>query len=33
VLSPVYGCPLSVRNSGGRWYVEVHPKAWEGLLS
>jgi iron complex transport system ATP-binding protein len=33
VLSPVYGCPLQVRRTGGRWYLEVHPAAWEGLLS
>jgi iron complex transport system ATP-binding protein len=32
VLSPVYGCPLQVRRVGGRWYTEVHPAAWEGLL-
>ena len=32
VLSPVYGCPLQVRRVGGRWYLEVHPEAWEGLL-
>jgi iron complex transport system ATP-binding protein len=32
VLSPVYGCPLQVRRRGGRWYVEVHPTAWNHLL-
>lgn len=32
VLSPVYGCPLTVRREGGRWYLQVHPDAWEGLL-
>ena len=32
VLSPVYGCPVQVRRTGGRAYVEVHPDAWEGLL-
>ena len=32
VLSPVYGCPLEVRRSNGRYYVEVHPSAWEQLL-
>lgn len=32
VLSPVYGCPVEVRRSGERWYLEVHPAAWEGLL-
>ncbi len=32
VLSEVYGCPLSVRTSNGRYYVEVHPAAWDELL-
>lgn len=32
VLSPVYGCPVQVRRTGSRWYIEVHPDAWEGLL-
>jgi ABC-type hemin transport system ATPase subunit len=32
VLSPVYGCPLEVRRSNGRYYVEVHPSAWDQLL-
>jgi iron complex transport system ATP-binding protein len=32
VLSRVYGCPLEVRRQGGRFYVEVHPAAWEQLL-
>ena len=32
VLSPVYGCPLEVRQSNGRHYVEVRPAAWEQLL-
>jgi iron complex transport system ATP-binding protein len=32
VLSPVYGCPLQVRRSNDRYYVEVHPGAWERLL-
>jgi iron complex transport system ATP-binding protein len=32
VLEPVYGCPLEVRRSNGRFYIEVHPRAWEGLL-
>jgi iron complex transport system ATP-binding protein len=32
ILSPVYGCPVEVRNSGGRYYLEVHPSAWEDLL-
>ena len=33
VLGPVYGCPVQVRRAGGRFYVEVHPDAWEGLLA
>ena len=32
VLSRVYRCPLDVRRQGGRFYVEVHPGAWESLL-
>jgi len=32
VLSSVYRCPLEVRQSNGRYYVEVHPAAWEQLL-
>lgn len=32
VLQPVYGCPLEVVRSGGRYYAHVHPGAWEGLL-
>lgn len=32
VLSGVYRCPLEVRQSNGRYYVEVHPAGWEQLL-
>jgi len=32
VLSRVYRCPLEVRVSNGRTYVEVHPGSWDGLL-
>ena len=32
VLSPVYGCPVEVRQREGRYYVEVHPSAWGELL-
>ena len=32
VLSRVYGCPLEVRREGERFYVEVHPAAWDELL-
>lgn len=33
VLSAVYRCPVQVRQSGGRYYLEVHPSAWNGLIS
>lgn len=32
VLSPVYRCPMQVNAVAGRYYVQVHPAAWEGLL-
>jgi iron complex transport system ATP-binding protein len=32
VLAPVYGCPLDVRRGSGRFYIEVHPRAWDRLL-
>jgi iron complex transport system ATP-binding protein len=32
VLSGVYRCPVEVRESGGRYYLEVSPTMWEGLL-
>jgi iron complex transport system ATP-binding protein len=32
ILSRVYRCPVGVREQGGRYYVEVHPTAWRGLL-
>lgn len=31
-LSLVYDCPVSLRTSHGRFYLEVHPQAWESLL-
>lgn len=31
-LSPVYGCPMEVTETGGRYYAQVHPAAWAGLL-
>jgi iron complex transport system ATP-binding protein len=31
-LSKVYRCPLHVRRSGGRYYVEVHAESWRELL-
>jgi iron complex transport system ATP-binding protein len=33
ILSDVYGFPVQVRYSGGRYYVEVHPSAWDQLLT
>lgn len=32
ILSPVYGLPVKVRRRAGRYYLEVHPKAWGKLL-
>jgi iron complex transport system ATP-binding protein len=32
VLSPVYGCPMKVTCSDGRYYAIVSPGAWSGLL-
>lgn len=32
VLSPVYGCPMQITHSGGRFYVQVHPGSWQSLL-
>jgi iron complex transport system ATP-binding protein len=32
VLSGAYDFEVQVRRSGGRYYVEVHPRAWERLL-
>ena len=32
ILSPVYGCPMQVNHESGRYYVQVHPGAWQGLL-
>jgi iron complex transport system ATP-binding protein len=32
ILSHVYRCPLTVRQKGNRFYVEVHPDAWNELL-
>lgn len=33
VLSRAYDCELEVRRANGRYYVEVHPRAWEQLLT
>jgi iron complex transport system ATP-binding protein len=32
ILSKAYGFPVTVRESGGRYYLEVHPSAWRELL-
>ncbi|HWB54884.1 MAG TPA: ATP-binding cassette domain-containing protein [Tepidisphaeraceae bacterium] len=32
ILSRAYGCPVSVRQNHGRYYVEVSPQAWGSLL-
>lgn len=32
ILSPVYGCPVQVRQVAGRYYAEVHPSAWRELM-
>jgi iron complex transport system ATP-binding protein len=32
MLSRVYGCPVEVRLSNGRYYLEVHPGGWTDLL-
>jgi iron complex transport system ATP-binding protein len=33
VLSRAYDCEVQVRQGNGRYYVEVHPRAWEDLLN
>ena len=33
ILSRTFGFPVKVRQSGGRYYLEVHPMAWKELLS
>jgi len=32
ILSKLYNCPVQVRPSAGRFYLEVHPDAWRELL-
>ena len=32
ILSKAYGFAVDVRGIGGRYYLHVHPSAWEGLL-
>jgi iron complex transport system ATP-binding protein len=33
ILSRVYHCPVQVKSEGGRFYVQVHPVAWQELLN
>jgi hypothetical protein len=33
VLSRAYDFEVDVRRSNGRYYAEVHPRAWEQLLA
>jgi iron complex transport system ATP-binding protein len=32
ILSQTFGVPATIRMAGGRYYLEVHPSAWNGLL-
>src|SRR5258706_11404789 len=32
ILSSLYACPVQVRKSAGRFYLEVHPDAWREML-
>jgi iron complex transport system ATP-binding protein len=32
LLSQIYGFPVEVRQSAGRYYLEIHPSAWKELL-
>jgi len=32
ILSDLYACPVQVRKSAGRFYLEVHPDAWREML-
>jgi iron complex transport system ATP-binding protein len=32
ILSNLYNCPVQVRQSAGRFYLEVHPDAWREVL-
>ena len=29
----VYHCPMEVTRLGGRYYAQVHPGSWEGILN
>jgi ABC-type hemin transport system ATPase subunit len=32
ILSAVFRFPVQVRVNGGRYYLEVHPAAWNDLI-
>lgn len=32
ILSRVYGCAIDVKRHGGRYFAQVHPRAWKLLL-
>jgi len=32
ILSNLYNCPVQVRQSAGRFYLEIHPDAWREML-
>jgi iron complex transport system ATP-binding protein len=32
ILSSVYECPMQITTDSGRYYVQVHPGAWQSLL-
>jgi iron complex transport system ATP-binding protein len=33
ILSKVYRCPVRVSRRGGRFWLQVHPSAWKGIIS
>jgi len=32
ILSKVYNCPMQINHVGRRYYAQVHPGAWQGLI-
>jgi iron complex transport system ATP-binding protein len=32
ILASVYGCPMQITSIGGRYYSQVHPGAWRGMM-
>jgi iron complex transport system ATP-binding protein len=32
ILSKIYNCPMQITHAGGRYYAQVHPGAWHGLI-